>query len=88
MSRVVIQACIRRFHAQSRFRRLKTERKGRWKELLDEKSGRKFYYNKVSGEVRWRTPQDVLDLQPRPGCGDCNVFEAAMECAHCAVSPT
>lgn len=66
---------------------MRHERKTRWKELQDEKTGRRFYYNKISGEVRWRTPQDVLDLMPRPVCGDCNYFEAVIECANCAVRP-
>lgn len=37
----------------------------------------------VTGEVRWRRPQDFLELLPRPACGDCAGFEAFLECASC-----
>ncbi|CAM9343847.1 unnamed protein product [Ectocarpus fasciculatus] len=37
----------------------------------------------VSGEIRWRRPQDFLELLPRPSCGDCCLFEAFSECADC-----
>ncbi|CAN0587618.1 unnamed protein product, partial [Ectocarpus sp. 12 AP-2014] len=59
------------------------EHMGRWKEMYDEERGATFYYNKVSGEIRWRRPQDFLELLPRPSCGDCCLFEAFSECADC-----
>ncbi|CAN0057132.1 unnamed protein product [Scytosiphon promiscuus] len=37
----------------------------------------------ISGEIRWRRPQDFLELLPRPPCGDCGLFEAFSECADC-----
>jgi hypothetical protein len=33
------------------------ERKAFWKELFDEEQDRPFYYNKKTGEARWRKPQ-------------------------------
>ena len=42
-----------------------------------------YYYNKFSGEVRWRKPQDLLNLMPKPRCSDCQYFQAAIECAEC-----
>ena len=41
-------------------------------------------FDQVCGEIRWRRPQDFLELLPRPACGDCGLFEAFSECADCA----
>eukprot|EP01034_Spumella_vulgaris_P024314 gene24314-30635_t len=41
-------------------------KKGKWKELFDEKQQKRFFYNKLSGEIRYRMPQDLLDLIPHP----------------------
>jgi hypothetical protein len=49
-------------------------------------SQRKFWYNKYTGEIRWRMPQGVLDLLPRPTCSDCQYYEAVLECQTCQVS--
>ncbi|CAM9524056.1 unnamed protein product, partial [Sphacelaria rigidula] len=37
----------------------------------------------VTGEIRWRRPQDFLELLPHPACGDCGAFEAFCECSDC-----
>lgn len=58
-------------------------RKGKWKELYDEDKGRRFFYNKLTGEIRWRMPQDLLDLIPHPICDNCSNFEAGLECREC-----
>jgi len=58
-------------------------KKGKWKELYDEEKGRRFFYNKLTGEIRWRMPQDLLDLIPHPICDNCNNFEAGLECREC-----
>jgi hypothetical protein len=34
-----------------------------------------FYYNQLTAEVRWRRPQDFLELMPRPVCSNCEAFE-------------
>ena len=59
------------------------ERKGLWKELFDEDKKKRFFYNKLTGEIRWKIPQDLLDLLPRPKCDNCGFYEAAVECAVC-----
>ena len=59
------------------------ERKARWKEMWSEEESRKFYYNQISGEIRYRKPQDLLDLMKRPICGNCEFYEARLECAAC-----
>ena len=59
------------------------ERKARWKEMWSDEEQRKFYYNQISGEIRWRKPQDLLDLMRRPICSNCEFYEARMECGDC-----
>ena len=55
----------------------------RWKEMYDEAQDRPFYYNQDTGEVRWRKPQALLELQPRPVCSNCEDKEAIIECGDC-----
>tara|TARA_B110000305_G_C19410208_1_gene625001 strand:- start:423 stop:1832 length:1410 start_codon:yes stop_codon:yes gene_type:complete len=59
------------------------ERKARWKEMWSEEEEKKFYYNQISGEIRWRKPQDLLDLMRRPICSNCEFYEARQECGDC-----
>ena len=63
---------------------VRDERRARWKEMFDEDSQRPFFYNQITGEIRWRRPQDLLELMKRPTCGNCEYFEAAIECSTCA----
>ena len=58
--------------------------KARWKEMFDEASQRPFYYNQVSGEIRWRRPQDLLQLMRRQVCSNCEYYDAQVECQMCA----
>jgi hypothetical protein len=60
------------------------ERKARWKEMWSDEESRKFYYNQISGEIRYRKPQDLLDLMKRPICSNCEFYEARLECANCS----
>ena len=60
------------------------ERKARWKEMYSDEECRKFYYNQISGEIRYRKPQDLLDLMKRPICNNCEFYESRVECAQCA----
>jgi len=55
----------------------------RWKEMWSKEEERPFYYNQLTGETRWRKPQALLDLEPRPVCSNCNYYEAQNECADC-----
>ena len=59
------------------------EHKRAWKEMYDQEEMRPFYYNQVTGEIRWRKPQALLDLMRRPLCTNCEFYEAAVECQHC-----
>ena len=59
------------------------EHKGKWKEMWDPEKRRPFYYNQISGEIRWRTPQALLDLKRRPVCHNCEFYEAVVECQNC-----
>ncbi len=56
-----IQARVRGIKGRKLFDAKLRDRKGKWKELFDEKAGKRFFYNKLSGEIRWRMPQDLLD---------------------------
>jgi hypothetical protein len=78
-----IQAMIRRFLGRLVYFRKIQEKKCKWKELYDEEKKQRFFYNKQTGEIRWRIPQDLLDLIPHPMCDDCAKIEAALECRIC-----
>ncbi len=65
-------------------RNKKLAKKARWKEMWSDAEMRKFYYNQISGEIRYRKPQDLLDLMRRPICSNCEFYEARMECAQCS----
>jgi len=78
-----IQAVFRGFRGRMKFDAEVRKRKGKWKELFDEEKQRRFFYNKTTGEIRWRMPQDLLDLIPRPTCDNCTFYEATTECAVC-----
>jgi hypothetical protein len=82
-SAVKIQAAYRGYRGRIYFDQKLREKKGKWKELFDEEKGRRFFYNKLTGEIRWRMPKDLLDLIPRPKCDNCEKFEAGVECAVC-----
>lgn len=78
-----IQALQRGIMGRALFNEKLREKKGKWKELFDEKTNKRFFYNKQTGEVRWRIPQDLIDLIPRAPCDNCNYYEASVECAVC-----
>lgn len=78
-----IQAMVRSHQGRKRYYIKLAEKKGQWKELFDEEKGKRFFYNKLTGEVRWRIPKDLLDLVPHPICDDCCEIEAVLECSVC-----
>lgn len=80
---IKIQALFRGMKGRIYFDQKLREKKGKWKELMDEESGKRFFYNKLTGEIRWRMPRDLLDLIPRPLCDNCQKFEAGVECGIC-----
>jgi hypothetical protein len=82
-SAIKIQSLFRGLRGRIRYRDLIKERKGKWKELYDEEKQKRFFYNKLTGEVRWRMPQDLLDLISRPHCDNCSFYEARVECYVC-----
>ena len=51
--------------------------------MFDDNQGRVFYYNMNTGEIRWRKPQELLELDPRPQCDNCSVEVAEVECGQC-----
>jgi hypothetical protein len=78
-----IQALFRGMRGRVRCAQLLREKKGKWKELFDEEKQRRFFYNKLTGEIRWRMPQDLLDLIPHPKCDNCAFYEGLLECGVC-----
>merc|ERR1712100_738069 len=82
-SSLKIQAAWRGKKGRDIYRQKLKESKQKWKELFDAKKKRAFYFNKNTGEIRWRKPQALLDLMPRPVCGNCDYFEAKVECKVC-----
>ncbi|KAG1710943.1 hypothetical protein DVH05_013664 [Phytophthora capsici] len=80
----LVQAHYRGRKGREKYREEQLNKKKRWKEIVRPENGEKFYYNRVTGEVRFRRPQDVLDLLPKPHCENCEPpNEAAMECKDC-----
>ena len=78
-----IQALFRGMIGRTRCAQLLRDKKGKWKELYDEEKQRRFFYNKLTGEIRWRMPQDLLDLIPHPKCDNCTFYEGLIECGVC-----
>lgn len=78
-----VAAGWRGYQGRQRALRALEEKRARWKEMFDEDSRRPFYYNQLTGEIRWRRPQELLELMKRPVCSNCAYFEAAMECDEC-----
>lgn len=79
----VIQKNFRAMKGRIRCDVLMKERKGKWKELYDETQRKRYFYNQFTGEIRYRMPQDLLDLIPRPCCDNCCEIEAVLECGIC-----
>jgi hypothetical protein len=82
-SAIRIQSLFRGIRGRMYFDEKLREKKGKWKELMDEETSKRFFYNKLTGEIRWRMPRDLLDLIPRPTCDNCARFEAGVECGVC-----
>lgn len=82
-SATIIQAGYRAYRGRLRFIGVLRDKKGKWKELFDEAKQKRFFYNQLTGEIRWRMPQDLLDLIPRPACDNCSFYEAIVECGVC-----
>ncbi|TMW57055.1 hypothetical protein Poli38472_002980 [Pythium oligandrum] len=86
----LVQAHWRRIQACRELERIQIENRTRWKHLIDTYNqhgcgyGAPFYYNQVNGEIRWRMPREILMLQPRPACNQCDATaSASVECATC-----
>jgi hypothetical protein len=69
--------------ARKRVKVLRIQRDRRWKEMWDDATGRAFFYDKNTGEIRWRRPQQLLNLLPRPTCNNCDELPADFECRPC-----
>lgn len=82
-SAVKIQCLYRGNKGRERYVERLRAKKGKWKELFDEGKQKRFFYSKLTGEIRWRMPRDLLDLLPRPACDNCSFYEASLECAVC-----
>ena len=82
-SAVLISSLWRGYAGRCRAHQRMREHKGKWKEMWDPDKRRPFYYNQVSGEIRWRKPQALLDLMRRPICHNCEFYEAVVECQNC-----
>ena len=80
----VVQKHWRGKLGRRRFRKVMKRHKRRWKEMWDESTQRVFYYDKNTGDIRWRKPQEVLDLMPVPKCNNCEQSDAVVECGDCS----
>jgi hypothetical protein len=69
--------------ARRRAKTLRQKFEKRWKEMWDHESGRPFYHDKNTGEIRWRRPQHLLNQLPKPVCNNCDEQFAAFECRVC-----
>lgn len=78
-----IASCWRGHLGRSKARSALKVRKTRWKKMWSDEDSRYFFYNQITGESRWRIPQDLLDLEPTPICENCDYYEAKFECASC-----
>jgi hypothetical protein len=84
LSATKIQSLYRGMRGRIEYDNKRREKKGKWKELFDDEKQKRFFYNKLTGEIRWRMPRDLLDLIPTPVCDNCEFYEASLECAVCS----
>ncbi|KAH9091157.1 hypothetical protein Ae201684P_006557 [Aphanomyces euteiches] len=77
-----IQAGWRGMKGRRRYNEALNIRKRRWKEVPNTETGKKVYYHQDTGEIRYRMPQDLLDILPKPRCND-YVADAMVECGDC-----
>ena len=80
---IKVQKTFRGKLGRQRFKARQVEVAMRWKTMFDEDQQRPFYYNMNTGEIRWRKPQMLLELDPRPPCDNCATTEAIVECGAC-----
>lgn len=80
---VKIQAVYRGYQGRKRFAALLREKRGLWVELFDEEKQKRFFYSKLTNEIRWQIPGDLLALIPRPVCDNCAFYEGICECSDC-----
>ena len=80
---VKIQSFFRGCKGRVYFEQQLREKRGMWIELFDEETERRFFYSKLTGEIRWNIPADLLALIPRPKCDNCAYYEAHVECSNC-----
>lgn len=80
---VIIQKTWRGLIGRRKFKERKIAHMKRWKEMFDQEKQVPFYFSQITAEVRWRRPQDMLELLPRPICGNCEALEGYMECSDC-----
>ena len=73
------RGCVGRKYAKFALQK----KKSRWKQLWSKEDEVYFYYNQITGESRWRKPQELLDLEPRPTCSNCAYYDAQIECSDC-----
>ena len=38
----------------------------------------------MTGESRWRKPQEILDMEIEPICSNCDFYKAQIECSDCS----
>eukprot|EP01040_Poterioochromonas_malhamensis_P000705 gene705-754_t len=81
---IKIQSMMRRYLCQRQYYQRLHQVKNQWKELFDESKQKRFFYNKLTGEIRWKIPQDLLDLIPNAKCDNCNMVDAMIECKQCS----
>eukprot|EP00949_MAST-11_sp_MAST-11-sp1_P004505 g4505.t1 len=81
---VIVQKAFRGKLGRRQFEARQIEVARRWKEMWDAEQERPFYYNMNTGEIRWRKPQELLELDPRPPCNNCGLDEAHVECGDCS----
>ena len=80
---IMIQAAYRGFKGRKRFEKFMREKRGLWVELFDEAKQKRFFYSKLTNEIRWQIPGDLLALIPRPICDNCDFYEGICECSDC-----
>jgi Ran GTPase-activating protein (RanGAP) involved in mRNA processing and transport len=78
-----ISSFWRKIKAIKRTKEARVQKNGQWKQMWCNDNNKPFYYNQLTGEMRWRQPTAVLEMQQRPVCDNCQFYEAQIECASC-----
>ncbi len=78
-----IETLCRGFLGRKISQQMVEQSRSRWKQMWSDEERIYFYHNQITGESRWEKPRELLELEMRPICSNCNFWDAQVECSNC-----